>query len=212
MLTSSTTIENGSKRKLQEHYCLGGRQWFIWTLPPKHTKKSPPIYFAFHSEQITAGLRTYRKRLKWACLFFFFFLKATVKMELFLNTIQTGWATDGIYTLIQRSVIAFGIIKNIEGTSFLFYTKLGGECQRRRNQKPQNLTKKDQVSQCSVLEYRVQFAFFACLNLFSEGLQTWNLHNLTRWRQVQASIDARDVKMLFADTLEGFATYISTIP
>lgn len=43
--TSSTTVENGSKRKLQEHYCLGGRQWFIWTLPPKHTKKITTQFF-----------------------------------------------------------------------------------------------------------------------------------------------------------------------
>lgn len=48
-------------------------------------------------------------------------------MELFLNTIQTGWATDGIYTLIQRSAITPGITKNAERTSSLSYINLRGK-------------------------------------------------------------------------------------
>lgn len=69
-------------------------------------------------------------------------------MELFLNTIQTGWATDGIYTLIQSSVTAVGITKNKEGTSSLFCAKLQREkSQRQGNQNHQNhLSKKDQAS------------------------------------------------------------------
>lgn len=128
--------------------------------------------------------------------FFFFSPKATVKMELFLHTTQTGWATDGIYTLIPSSGRALGITKNTEET--LPKSRRGRGELKEKEIRSLKIIFPEKTKHLRMRSPGIQYSlhFFACFRFFPEGLQTSKLQNLRRWRQATAPIYAGDGKML----------------
>lgn len=123
--------------------------------------------------------------------------KPLSKWNFSCTQLKTGWATDGIYTLIPSSGRALGITKNTGGDSS--QVKRGKkklkekEIKRLKRIFPEKMKcLKDEKSW-----NRVQFPFFACFKFFPEGLQTPKLHNLRRWRRATAPIHTEDGKTLF---------------
>lgn len=90
--------------------------------------------------------------------------------------------------------MAFRIIKNTKGTSSLFHTKLGGEKKSKTKEiRSPHIIFPAQTRFKAVGKWwntiRTQPAFLTSLGFFSQGLQTFRLHHLRRWRRVQVSCE-----------------------